>query len=152
LPRLDEIDQAILKALSADARVSNAEIARQTGIPERTVHYRLRRLFDTRQIRAALVVDPFAVGYTLAVDFFCELEPGCMEQAVAQLLPMPEITYLALSTGDEDLSIQAVFRSIDEMQVFITEKLHQVLGIRKTRTILIPRILKDTYQWRPPAE
>jgi hypothetical protein len=30
--------------------------------------------------------------------------------------------------------------------------LYLIPGIRRTRTILVPRILKDTYQWFPPPE
>ena len=149
---LDCTDQAILEALSRDARASSADIARQTHIPERTVHHRLRRLLEAEVIKTTVVVNPRAFGYALAVDIFCELEPGYMNQAVELLLPMPEISYLALSTGDQDISLQALFKTIDEMQAFITHKLHQVPGMRRTRTVLIPQILKDTYEWHPPLD
>ena len=149
---LDCTDQAILEALGKDARLSNAEIARQTGIPERTVHHRLRRLIDTQCIQTTVVVNPRAFGYSLTVDIFCEMEPGSTNQAAELLLKMPEISYLAMSTGDQDLSIQAFFQSIDEMQAFITDKLHQVPGLRRTRTVLTLQVLKDTYEWRPPSD
>jgi DNA-binding Lrp family transcriptional regulator len=152
LPALDCTDQAILVAVGKDARLSNSEIARQTGIPERTVHHRLRRMIDAGWVKTTVVVNPHAFGYDLAVDIFCEMEPGSMSQAADLLLKMPEISYLAMSTGDQDLSIQAFFQSIDEMQAFITEKLHQVPGLRRTRTVLTLQLLKDTYEWRPPSD
>jgi len=152
LAELDRIDQAVIEALSRDARASSAEIARQTGIPERTVHHRLRRLLEDHLVKTTVVINQRAFGYSLAVDIFCELEPSYMNQAVELLLQMPEISYLALSTGDQDISLQALFKTIDEMQAFITHKLHQVPGMRRTRTVLIPQILKDTYEWRPPFD
>jgi DNA-binding Lrp family transcriptional regulator len=65
------------------------------------------------------------------------------------LQQMPNITYVALSTGDQDISLQAIFKDSNEMNDFITHELHQVPGMRRTRTVLIPRILKDTHQWLP---
>jgi Lrp/AsnC family transcriptional regulator, regulator for asnA, asnC and gidA len=152
LPVLDRVDHQIIQILNQDARTSSANIARLVNIPERTVHHRIRRLLEGGYIRAVAVVNPKAFGYSIAVDIFCEIELDQMQQATAALMDMPEISYMAISTGDQDLSIQALFKDIDEMQDFITRKLHQVPGMRRTRTVLIPRIVKDTYHWLPPEE
>ena len=152
MPALDMIDRQILQILNQDARTPSSEIARRVAIPERTVHNRIHRLQEGGYVQAIAVVNPRAFGYTLAVDIFCEIELGQMFQAAEMLAAMPEISYIAISTGDQDLSIQALFKDIDEMQDFITHKLHQVPGMRRTRTVLIPRIVKDTYHWLPPEE
>jgi Lrp/AsnC family transcriptional regulator for asnA, asnC and gidA len=146
------IDRQIMQILNQDARTPSSEIARQVGVPERTVHNRIHRLQEGGYMHAIAVVNPKAFGYTLAVDIFCEIELGHMAQAAEALIDMPEISYIAISTGDQDLSIQALFKDIEEMQDFITHKLHQVPGMRRTRTVLIPRIIKDTYHWLPPVE
>ena len=152
MPALDRIDYHILQILNQDANVSNAEIARQVRVPERTVHHRIRRLLEGGYMRMIAVVNPKAFGYSLAVDILCEVALDQMMAATEALMKMPEVSYVALSTGDEDLSLQALFKDIDEMQAFITGKLHQVPGMRRTRTVLIPRIVKDTYHWIPPEE
>ena len=152
MPALDLIDRQIIQILNQDARAASAEIARQVGIPERTVHNRLHRLLEGGFIKAVAVVNPRAFGYALAVDIFCTVDLGRMEEATEALRAMPEISYIAISTGDQDLSIQALFKSIEEMQDFITQKMHQVPGMQRTRTVLIPRIVKDTHQWLPPEE
>jgi Lrp/AsnC family transcriptional regulator for asnA, asnC and gidA len=118
---------------------------------DRTVHNRIKRLIQTGVVQPIAVVNPTAFGYNLAVDIFCEVEVGFQDQAVNAILEMPEVSYLALSTGDQDISLQALFKDGDEIQAFITNKLHQVPGMRRTRAVLIPRILKDTYQWLPPT-
>ena len=65
-----------MQILNQDARTSSAEIARQVGIPERTVYHRIRRLVEGNYIKTVAVVNPKAFGYTLAVDIFCEIESG----------------------------------------------------------------------------
>lgn len=151
MSKLDGLDKDIISFLNRDARTPSAHIARELGISERTVHNRIRRLIELDIIQPIAVVNPAAFGYTLAVDIFCELEVGYQEQAIKAILDMPEVSYLALSTGDQDISLQALFKDGDELQAFITRKLHQVPGMRRTRAVLIPRILKDTYQWLPPG-
>jgi Lrp/AsnC family transcriptional regulator, regulator for asnA, asnC and gidA len=152
LSALDLLDRQIMQILNQDARTSSAEIARQVGIPERTVYHRIKRLVDGGYMKSVAIINSKAFGFTLAVDIFCEIEVGQVDQATDALKAMPEISYIALSTGDQDLSIQALFKDIEEMEAFITRKLPQVPGIRRSRTVLLPRILKDTHQWLPPVE
>jgi Lrp/AsnC family transcriptional regulator for asnA, asnC and gidA len=149
MTNIDALDQAILTLLHQDARVPSAQIARQLGESPRTVQHRIQRLIEQGVIQPVGVVNPSSFGYSLAVDIFCELEVGSEDQALQAILDMPNVTYVALSTGDQDISLQAIFKNSADMQEFITHKLHQVPGMRRTRTVLIPQILKDTHQWLP---
>jgi Lrp/AsnC family transcriptional regulator for asnA, asnC and gidA len=151
MTKFDRLDQAILKLLNRDARMPSAQMARELGISARTVQNRVQRLVDHGAVRLVGVVNPASFGYNLAVDIFCELEVGFQEQALQAIQGMPNVTYIAISTGDQDISLQAIFKDGVEMQDFITHALHQVPGMRRTRTVLIPSILKDNYQWQPPA-
>jgi Lrp/AsnC family transcriptional regulator for asnA, asnC and gidA len=146
---LDPLDRAILIYLNQDARLPSAQIARQLGESPRTIQHRIQRLVDSGVIQPVGVINPAAFGYTLAVDIFCELEVGFQDQVLQALQQMPNITYIAITTGDQDISLQAIFKNSAEMHDFIAHKLHQVPGMRRTRIVLIPSILKDTYQWLP---
>jgi DNA-binding Lrp family transcriptional regulator len=149
MSEFDPLDQAILTLLHNNARLPSARIARQLGESPRTVQHRIQRLIDQGILHPVGVIHPAAFGYSLAVDIFCELEVGSQDQALEAILAMPNITYAAITTGDQDISLQAVFRNSAEMHDFITHVLHQVPGLRRTRTVLVPSILKDTYQWLP---
>jgi Lrp/AsnC family transcriptional regulator for asnA, asnC and gidA len=150
MTKYDRLDQAILKLLNQDARMPSSQMARELGVSARTVQNRVQRLVDLGAVQLVGVVNPASFGYTLAVDIFCELEVGFQDQALQAIQGMPNITYIAISTGDQDINLQAIFKDGVEMQEFITDALHQVPGMRRTRTVLIPSILKDNYQWQPP--
>lgn len=152
MARLDHIDRQIIWLLNQDARLSCAKIARHLHLPERTVRNRINRLLKTEIIKPIGVLNPAAFGYHLAVDIFCELEMGAQQAVIAAVQGLPEVTYLAYATGDQDLSIQAIFKSSEEMHTFITDRLHTIPGIRRTRTVLVPRVVKETYEWRPPLD
>ena len=152
MSKFNHLDKAIIECLNQDARASSAEIARGLGIAERTVRYRIQRLIDQKAIHPITVINPAAFGYNLAVDIFCEVDLEYQNQTLDALLHLPEVTYVAISTGDQDIILQAIFKNSDEVHEFVTQKLHHVPGMRRTRTVLVPRILKDTYQWLPPEE
>ncbi len=146
------LDHQIVISLNQDARLSSAEIARQLDVPERTVRYRIARLIEEDMIRPVAVVNPAAFGYNLVIDVFCEIDTARQTEIVTLLQAMPEVSYIAFATGDQDISFQAFFKSSEAMHHFITERLRQIPGIGRTRTVLVPRIVKDTHSWLPVAE
>lgn len=152
MSKFDPLDQAIITYLNRDARMPSARIARDLGVAERTVNNRIKRLIEAKVIQPKAVVNPTSFGYTIAVEIYCELEVGHQDLAVEAIGNMPEVAYIALSTGDQDISLQAFFKDSEDMNAFISQKLHHVPGMRRMRTVFIPQIIKDKSQWMPPDE
>jgi DNA-binding Lrp family transcriptional regulator len=59
---------------------------------------------------------------------------------------------VALSTGDTDVSASVVVVSMGALQTFISEKLHTIPGVRKTRTYVLTRVLKQSCDWPFPEK
>lgn len=152
MSKFDHLDKEIIFYLNQNARQPSAQIARQLGVSERTVNHRIKRLVDRGVILPVAVVNPESFDYLLTVDILCELEVGSQSQVIQAILDIPQVCYMAVSTGDQDIILRAFFRDSEEMNDFITHQLHRIPGMRRTRTILLPRILKDTHQWLPPEE
>jgi Lrp/AsnC family transcriptional regulator for asnA, asnC and gidA len=147
--RLDLLDRRIIRLLQRDGRAAAAEIARQLGVSERTVRNRIGRMREQKAVLPTLVVNPKYFGYQMAVDVFCEVDMARMTEVSGALGQLPEVNYVAYSIGDQDISIQAVLESSDAVYDFV-QRLSRIPGIRRTRTVLVPRILKDTHEWIPP--
>jgi Lrp/AsnC family transcriptional regulator for asnA, asnC and gidA len=145
----DQLDRRIIRLLQANARETSAAMARRLGVSERTVRNRVRRLIEEKAILPTVVVNHRRFGYQMAVDIFCEVDMAKMAEVGEALLQLPEVNYIAVSTGDQDLSIQALLESSDAVYDFV-QRLVSIPGIRRTRTVLVPRVLKDTYEWIPP--
>jgi len=150
--KLDDLDQAIIEFLHQDGRTPSAEIARELEMSPRTVQNRIQRLVDQGVIQILAVVNPAAFGFGMLVDIFCEIEAGHLDQAIDEIQKMPNVTCISISTGDEDISLQAIFRDSAELHEFITRRLHQVPGLQRSRTVLLTRLLKSTCQWFPSKE
>ena len=149
--KANSIDRAIVDLLIQDGRMSCTEIARRIGnISERSVRYRIDRLVKEGIIRVSAVVSPKAVGFDVTADVFIEVEPGRIRDAARKMTELECVTYVACSTGENDVSIQIVARNNDELYDFVTQVIAQVPGVRKTTTVLLPVVLKDVYQWSIP--
>jgi Lrp/AsnC family transcriptional regulator for asnA, asnC and gidA len=148
---LDLLDRSIIRLLQQDGRVAAADIARRLEVSERTVRNRIARMREQGAVLSTLVVNPKYFGYQMAVDVFCEVDMVQMKEVGNALRQLPEVNYVAYSTGDQDISIQAVLESSDAVYDFV-QRLSRIPGIERTRTVLVPRILKDTYEWIPPEE
>ena len=150
--RVDHIDRAIVDLLIEDGRMSGADIARRIGdITERTVRNRLERLVKSDVIRVTAVVNAAMLGLPVMADVFVEVEPGHIMDVAHQIAAFDDVTYVACSTGENDLSIQIVATDNTALYRFVTEVIAAVPGVRKTTTVLLPVIVKDDNQWPIPA-
>jgi Lrp/AsnC family transcriptional regulator for asnA, asnC and gidA len=147
----DKTDQSIIDLLMKDGRMSSAEIARHAGISERSVRYRLDRLIRTGVIRVGAIVNPRAVGYPVTADVWLEIEPGQVLAVGRRLAALEQVSYVACSTGDRDLSIQVFARNNEELYRFVMEVIGTMPGVRRTSTIFVPLVLKDVYDWHIPG-
>lgn len=146
---LDGLDRRIILLLQGNGRISSSEIARKLDVSERTVRHRIDRMVEQNVIFPTVVVNHKQFGYPMAVDIFCEVEINQIEEIGNKLMQYSEINYLAYSFGDQDISIQALFESTDAAFNFV-QKLANTAGVLRTKTVLVPRILKNTYEWIPP--
>lgn len=152
LLKLTNLDHQLIRCLNRNARLSSAELARELGFSERTIRNRIQRLIQEGILKPVAVINSAAFGYTLVVDIFCEIEVSRRDEVIAAIKMLPEVSYMAISTGEQDVSFQALFKNSADMHEFITQRVYTIPGIRRTRTVLVPQIVKDTYQWLPPED
>jgi Lrp/AsnC family transcriptional regulator, regulator for asnA, asnC and gidA len=150
--KLDARDRRIVDLLLKDGRISCAEIARALGggTSERLVRYRIDRLRSSGVIRIGAVVNPQAVGYAVMADVLIEVAAGRLRAIAEQLASLENISYVAASAGDGDLSIQVYARDNQELSRFVDEVVGRFDGVLHTRTAVVPWKLKDVYEWQIP--
>ena len=152
-PKMDDVDRAILKLLQEDARMPCSEMARRLGyVSARTVRNRLTRLIDKQFVALSAGAVPESLGFVIAADIYIDVEAGKVTQVADALCKLPEVYYVALVTGESDISAAVVATDIDSLQTLITEAIHSIPGVRKTRVYLLTRMLKRSYDWPIPEE
>lgn len=148
---IDKTDIRIVNLLLEDGRKSASEIARQLGnVSERAIRYRIERMIEEDVIQISAVVRPEAFGLTIKADVLMEVEADRIREVAQKMTEYENVTYVACSIGETDVSIQVVAKDTDEIYRFVTETVRKVPGVRRTTTSIVPLILKDVYQWRVP--
>ncbi len=147
--KTDELDRKLLGMLARDGRVSSAEMARKVGESERKVVYRVNNLLESDVVSVRGVINPKAFGYEVMADIYCEAELGKIEEIVHRVAGFPEIRYAQTTFGDHDVGFQVLTRTSTDLYQFVIQKLAQVPGITKTRTSIVPLVVKDIHEWIP---
>lgn len=149
----DKIDIKIVNVLFEDGRMPASEIARRIGdISERAVRYRINRMVEEQVIQISAVAKPQAFGLTTIADVWLEVESDKILTVAKKMVEFENVSYVACSIGQTDVSIQVVARDTSEIYHFVTEVVRKVPGVRRTTTYIVPIVLKDVYQWRVPDE
>lgn len=149
--KIDEIDKRISDLLINDGRMSCPEVARQIGnISERSVRYRIERLIKNGIISVRGSVNASAIGFPVVGDVFLEVEPGLVQEIANKLAEYEMISYIACSTGENDISLQILARDHTELYNFVTNEISKISGVRRTHTSFVPFIVKNDQCWPIP--
>ncbi|MEE9598988.1 MAG: Lrp/AsnC family transcriptional regulator [Anaerolineales bacterium] len=147
----DQTDWNIIALLMKDGRLSSAEISRKLDdASARAVTNRIDVLTKQGIINIRSIVNPDLVGYGILADVFIEVEPGNIRAVAEILAEFPQISYLALVTGDTDIIISVRSQDINELFDFVIETIGKIPGVRHTKTYPLPLNLKDITTWMPP--
>lgn len=115
---LDEKDKSILEVLDKDGRAQVSAIARKTGLPRDTVHYRLQRMLKSGHIKFFHpVLDPAKLGYPIYTFVNFELhnfDEGRERAFYLHLSEHPQIGYVAQVAGKWDCTIAIASKSVED--------------------------------------
>ena len=151
--KIDNLDVKIVDLLMEDGRMACSEIARRIGgVTERAIRYRLERLVENRIIAITAVVNPRSIGYLVVADVLLEVEADSIREVAEKMIEYENVSYVAYSIGETDVSVQVISRDPVEVYEFVTRVIGKTAGVRKTTTSIVPQVLKDIYQWRIPGD
>jgi Lrp/AsnC family leucine-responsive transcriptional regulator len=135
---LDALDARILSALAADARTRIADLARLVGLSPPSVAERVRRLEEAGVIeRYTLVIDPRAIGLTVAAWIRIRPMPGELKTVAEILRNLPEIVECDRVTGEDCFVARAHLKSIQDLERLID----QIIPHAMTTTSIIQSTL-----------
>ena len=139
MPRqiFDSLDQAILNALSTNARTPYLEIAREYGVSGAAVHQRVHRLVSNGVITGTSCnISSEALGYNTLAYIGLNLRADAdFDQVMQSLSEIPEVTECHLVTGPYDLMIRV--EAHDNHHLFeLVQKRLRPMGAARTETMI----------------
>ncbi len=140
---INEIDKQILNILQEDARISNAEIARQVGLAPSAVLERVKKLEERGVIRGyAAEINAAAVGFGLTAFVF--VRTSFCTAIGAALAKVPEVLEVHDIAGEDCYLLKVRVKDTDELGKLFREKLKNLPEIISTRTTIVLQTIKET--------
>jgi Lrp/AsnC family leucine-responsive transcriptional regulator len=144
---LDRVDIKILRALQAEGRLTNAELATRVNVSPATCHRRTQRLFEEgfiAGVRAEVV--PAAVGLGTLVMVGVVLDRSTPDSFAAfegAVLKMKDVLDCNLVAGDFDYLLKIRVRDMADFNTLHGRKLIALPGVRQTRTFFVMKEVKE---------
>ena len=144
--QVDPLDLRILELLQANARETQAEIARDVGLAPSAVMERVRKLEARGVIRGySALVDPKALGLSLLAYVAVRSDEIDAEDHVAQALTQsPEVLEVHHVAGDDCYLIKVRARDAEHLGVLLRTRFARIPGVRSTRTTIVLETVKET--------
>jgi len=140
---INDIDKKILNIIQKDARIANAEIARQIGLAPSAVLERLRKLEERGVIRGyAAEIDAAQIGFGLTAFVFVRTSfCGSIGSVLAQI---PEVLEVHDIAGEDCYLLKVRAENTEKLGIFFREKLKNLPEIISTRTTIVLQTIKET--------
>jgi DNA-binding Lrp family transcriptional regulator len=128
---LDELDLSIIAYLGDSARKSMRAIARDTGVTEGAIRYRVRNLQTKGIITITTAVDPTALGLNTFAALDIEAEANALSTLAEELRTQAWTQYIALLTGRRNLRCVTLTKDL----VSLGRAVEWVRGRASVRTV-----------------
>ncbi len=139
---LDSLDFAILSCLQKDGRMSFTIIAEQLKVSIGTVRTRFNKLIEDGTVSIIGRIDPDKVGFQSYAHIAVFVRPATLKEKIAQKISkMPEVSFLAGTSGDYDLEVDVMCRNNEHLVDFING-ISSITGVYQTKTTIYFKVYK----------
>ncbi|MHA1547411.1 MAG: Lrp/AsnC family transcriptional regulator [Alphaproteobacteria bacterium] len=145
---LDRIDQAIVRELLANSRLTNQELSERVGLSPSPCLRRLRRLEDAGVITGyTATIDEELIGLPVAVFMSVKLErqvDAALQAFEHELSKHPEVVDCWLMTGSNDYLLRILAPGLREYENFLTGTFTKIPGIASIESSVSLRRVKSS--------
>ena len=143
---IDGTDRTILMMLQENARVSNAEIARQVEMAPSAVLERIRKLEDRGVIKGyAAHLDPRALGQGLLAYVLVRTDCGAWQaETAAKIAALPEVQEVHHIAGEDCFLVKVRTRDTAALGSLLRDRVSAIEAVRSTRTTIVLDTVKET--------
>lgn len=131
---LDEADQAVVHALTDDARATLPHLATATGLSPATAKRRLDRLRETGVLQICTEFPPRHLGYRAMSYLWLRVDPGHLDAVGTALAGHGPVSFAAASTGPHNLVATVITRTMDGLYRYLTDHIGPLPGIQYAET------------------
>ena len=141
--QFDELDYQILEHLIRDGRKSFTDIADELNISVGTVRNRFNAFIEEDILTVVGRVNPEKIGFHTYAQILIKVRPVEKVKAVSdEIAKLPEVSFLAMTTGQYDLEVNVMCRDNDHLVQFMTNHITKMDGIFESATNIYFKVYK----------
>jgi Lrp/AsnC family leucine-responsive transcriptional regulator len=141
---MDEIDDAILRELQDDGRMSMAELGSKLGIAPSTVFKRIEKLKNAGIIeRFTIVINQKCFEHTLVAFLNVRVHPDDKAKVEDFMRDLPSILELYEVLEPGDFFVKVRVQNITELKRSVLIPLSSCAGVKDIQTIISVRKVKE---------
>ena len=138
---LDQIDLALLTALTEHPRAGDLELSRLTKVARATVQSRLRRLGEAGVIADwDPTLDVAAAGFEVQAYVTLEIAQGALDEVARDLEQIPQVLEAYVTTGSFDVLCRVATRSHPELQATLV-RIDQASAVVRSTSVMVLSVL-----------
>lgn len=135
LSSLDELDFAILSHLREDGRKSFTDLAEALDVSVSTIRKRYNRLVEDDILRVYGRVNSERIGTVVYAQILIIVRsPKLMDSILDQIAECPEVSFLAMTTGNYNIEADAMCRDSNHLNQLVYERISKIEGIDFVKT------------------
>ncbi|MEO7531313.1 MAG: Lrp/AsnC family transcriptional regulator [Sediminibacterium sp.] len=139
---MDDLDFDIVSCLQEDGRMSFTVMAERLKVSVGTIRTRMNKLVEEGTINIIGRVDPDKVGFRAYAHIAVYVRPATLKEKVAQkIAKLPEVSFLAMTSGDYDLEVDVMCRDNDHLVNFVN-RISAFEGVHQTKTTIYFKVYK----------
>jgi len=145
---LDKVDLNILRLMQDNARISNADMARELGMAPSGVLERVKKLEQKGVIQQYTArINPVALQQKMLAFIFMKASdgPGCTETAEA-LAKIPEVQEVHHIAGDDCYLVKVRTYDSSTLVQLMRNSFSQIPNLLSTRTTIVLETVKEQQQ------
>jgi Lrp/AsnC family transcriptional regulator for asnA, asnC and gidA len=145
-PILDDTDRKLISHLQEDGRMSFVKLATLMGVTEGTIRRKYKKLVKEGALKITAISNPYAIGFDAPAFIGINVERRLLENVAEKLSKMPEVQFVAVTTGTYEIIIQVISFSNKNLYDLIM-KIGEIEGIQNTHTFLMLNIHKHSWSF-----
>jgi Lrp/AsnC family transcriptional regulator, leucine-responsive regulatory protein len=146
---LDTTDLHILQLMQANARISNANLAKEINMAPSAVLERVKKLEQKKVIKQYnAVIDPVAIQQKLLAFIFIKSKEGftCSAETAQRLSKIPEIQEVHHIAGEDCFLVKVRTADSASLMELMRTRLQKIPNILSTKTTIVLETVKEQQQ------
>ena len=145
---LDEVDLKILRLMQANARISNADLARELEMAPSAVLERVKKLEQKKVIlQYNASINPLAVNQKLLAFIFIKVKDmGSDAKIAATMAKIPEVQEIHHVAGEDCFLVKVRTEDSASLMELMRKSLKNIPDVLSTKTTIVLETVKEQQQ------